>query len=245
MSIFSTPDELKRIQRILYKYARLPFYEGTVPGAIMEGVLASVRSAEVLSTYDFIDVIQRNSHCGWQVKSTKSTTPVTWKRAKIPNSQQLIQASQNSDEGLQLLGNAIIDFCNQHIKASFNLYGLQEIGYSRLILYPDGQATYFEKILCSITNPNLFKPNDFVWKWSSQKNTRKKEQLCALHGTHKQTSKKCWAWHGLGENQLHFSGEKIWWPDKSDPHAISFCLPSNKLSLEEFLEILDKEELLS
>ena len=41
-----------------------------------------LRQGEVLGTYDFVDVIKRGSKCGWQVKSTKESTPVTWKRAK-------------------------------------------------------------------------------------------------------------------------------------------------------------------
>ena len=45
----------------------------------MEANLKEVRGGdtEVLHTYDFVDVISRSEKIGWQVKSTKSTTPVT------------------------------------------------------------------------------------------------------------------------------------------------------------------------
>ncbi|MBE9064706.1 hypothetical protein [cf. Phormidesmis sp. LEGE 11477] len=210
----------------------------------MEGVIAHVRGGTVLNIYDFVDVIEQERGYGWQVKSTKSSTPVTWKRAKIPNSQQLILASREGTKGLENLGNAIIHFCNQHIRESFALYRLEQLGYSRLIVYPDRAIVYFEKQLCSKEQPDLFDPNNFSWRWASPKVTTKKEQLPALHGIHKLTNQKWWAWHGLGENQLHFSGEKNWWPSHNDPHAIRFNLPSaaEKLSIEEFLEILDRDD---
>ena len=213
----------------------------------MEGVLAHVRDGRVLHTYDFVDVIKQKQGCGWQVKSTKSSTPVTWMRAKIPNAQQLILASQEAEEGLQSLGNAIIHYCNQHIRYSFDRYELEQIGYSRLVIYPTGKIIYFEKLLCSKDKPDLFNPSDFFWRWSTQKVAVKKEQLQALHGIHKLTNQKWWAWHGLGENQLHFNGEKNWWPSENDPHTIRFNFPSTseKLSIERFLEILDKDDLSS
>jgi len=69
--IFSTPAELEKIKSIIRNYARLPFAVDTVPGSLMEGTLADIRKAEVLKTYDFVDVLQRAEGCGWQVKSTK------------------------------------------------------------------------------------------------------------------------------------------------------------------------------
>lgn len=242
MSIFSTADELGKIIKTLSKYIRLPFSGETIPGAVMEAVLASVKNAEVLNTYDFVDVIDVESKVGWQVKATKEKTPVTWKRAKIPNQVELIKASQNSENGLQALGDAIINFCNSHVVHSFETYDLDEIGYCRLIIRQSGEVTYFEKRLCTREKPILFKPADFSWKWSVPKKTKKKEQLPALHGLNIKTGDKWWAWHGLGENQLHFSGEKAWWPNEGDNHMATFNMPSaeDKLSLKEFSDLLSR-----
>ena len=78
----------------------------------MERVFAHVRNAKVLQTYDFVDVIDEHKKIGWQVKSTMSTTPVTWIRGKISNRENMISESEKSKEGLSALGKAIIDYCN-------------------------------------------------------------------------------------------------------------------------------------
>ncbi len=237
--IFSSSEELHRIATILSAYASLPFVGKTIPGAILESVLANVRVGRSLGTYDFIDVLKADSKCGWQVKSTKSSTPVTWKRAKIPDRNQLINASLDSEKGAQVLGKAIIDFCNNHVAKSFHDYNLNEIGYSRLIVHPGGQITYFEKLLCTKNQPALFNDKEFFWKWSKPKKTITKEQLPALHGTHIPTGEKWWAWHGHGENQLHFSGEHNWWPKKGSPNFITFQFPESKRGLDAFLKLLE------
>ena len=82
--IFSSPAQLAEIGRVLSTYMRLPLSTDTIPGSIMEALLAYVRKGVVLGKYDFVDVIKPETKCGWQVKSTKASTPVTWKRAKIP-----------------------------------------------------------------------------------------------------------------------------------------------------------------
>lgn len=240
MTVYSSPDQLTKIVEILSKFSRLPFFSGRIPGDVMEAVFASVRNGEVLHTYDFVDVINKKERCGWQIKSTKESTPVTWKRAKIPNASDLIEESQKSVRGLQLLGDAIINFCNFHVQESIELYDLKEIGYSRLIIGNRGSATYFEKLLCDRTRPEIFSPDDFYWKWSEPKVSTKKEQLQSLHGFHRNSHQKWWAWHGLGENQLHFSGENAWWPASDDPHQMKFQLSSleMKLSLENFVNII-------
>lgn len=139
------------------------------------------------------------------------------------------------------MGNAIIGFCNAHAKESIDTYGLDEIGYARLILFPDGAVRYFERLLCTRDDPIVFRPEEFRWRWSIQKEGKKKEQLSALHGIHQPTGEKWWAWHGLGENQLHFSGERAWWPAANAPQAISFRFPSEseKVSIERLLELLE------
>ncbi len=247
MGIYSTPEQLNLIRKILSRYIRLPFSGETIPGAIMEGVLAYVREGRVLNTYDFVDVIKPSERIGWQVKSTKASTPVTWKRAKIPNSLELIENSRKNDEGLQTLGDAIINFCNEHVQQSLDIYELDQIGYTRLIINPGGNVTYFERLLCTREAPHVFEPADFNWVWSTPKKTTKKEQLQALHGIHRQSGKKWWAWHGLGENQLHFSGEGAWWPDRGADHMTAFSFPSEdeKLSIEDFLEMLSNAEISS
>lgn len=163
-----------------------------------------------------------------------------WKRAKIENSDQLIEQSTKSAEDMQVLGDAIINFCNEHALASMEKYALNEIGYSRLIIHKDGRVTYFERLLCSKDKPLLFEPQNFVWQWSEPKKTRVKEQLPALRGTNIKTEEKWWAWHGRGENQLHFSGASLWWPDENSQHMFSFNLPldEDKLLFEQLNELL-------
>lgn len=250
MTLFSSSSEISRLCEILCRFARLPVSSINIPGAILESAFAYVREAEVLRTYDFVDVVNRRTHCGWQMKSTLAGTPVTWKRAKIPNSVALIAASQNSLEGQQKLGDAILSFCNAHAQHSIELYKLEEIGYSRLIVHPDGSAMYFEKQLCTRENPNVFALQEFEWRWSTQKTTRKKEQLAALHGFHKPSGAKWFAWHGLGENQLHFPGERTWWKFKTEeqsPRFAKFRLPiaDENLSWEAFIELLAQSKISS
>ena len=226
---------------------RLPFSEGAIPGSVLEEVFATVRRGKVLKTYDFVDVINTEEACGWQLKSTREATPVTWKRAKLPNAAGLINESMTSPAACQELGNAIIGLCNEHAQRSFTDYNLREIGYARLILHDSGDSgdsgtvTYFEKFLCSISKPNIFDPKDFSWEWSTPKSVVKKEQLPALHGTHRRAKKKWWAWHGQGENQLHFSGESAWWPT-TDAHSFTFKMPSvdERLTIDGLLAILDQ-----
>ena len=235
----SDKSQIKSLTNIIQQYLRLPLSDDTIPGSFLEGVLAHVRNGTRLNTYDFVDVISSKEKIGWQVKSTKSSTPVTWKRAKIPNSLELIKASNNSEKGLQNLGNAIINFCNEHAEESIKNYNLEEIYYSRLVVFEDGNIKYIERKLCDKKNPIIFKKEDYEWHWSTPKKTIKKEQLPALHGYNKATNTKSWAWHGLGENQLHFSGESQWWTSK-DSLVVDFSYPkqSEKLSLEELIKLL-------
>jgi hypothetical protein len=246
MTALSSAAQLKRIAHLISRFSSLPFAPpASVPGAVVESVIAEVRDATRLETYDFVDVVRPLDGIGWQVKSTMSKTPVTWKRAKIPAASEMIANSKMSPAGVQALGNAIIEFCNEHARQSLKDYGLKEIGYARLLVYEDLTAVYFEKNLVTSENPDLFSAKDFIWRWSSQKKTKKKEQLSALHGLHVPSGKKWWAWHGLGENQLHFSGERAWWPSPLDDDAVAvkFSLPSlvDRMSMQDFIELLDAE----
>ena len=120
-----------------------------------------------------------------------------------------------------------------------------KIGYSRLILHPDRRVTYYERLLCTRSHPKIFDPNDFEWRWSKPKKTVKKEQLSALHGIHRKTGRKWWAWHGLGENQLHFSGENTWWPSDENSHVVTFNFPTEdeRMSLDKFVKLLSGVDL--
>jgi hypothetical protein len=237
---FSEKSQLETIASILIGYIKVSFALETIPGSFMENILAHIRKGMVLNTYDFVDVINTEKRIGWQVKSTKDTTPVTWKRAKIKDADTLIKDSQQSEQGLTALGDAIIDFCNEHAFESIAKYNLTEIYYSRLVVCENRETLYFERLLCTKDNPVIFNKNDFYWKWSTQKNTVRKEQLSALHGFKRQTNEKWFAWHGLGENQLHFSGEKNWWPNKTNPHHIRFLFPQpdERLSQDQFMALL-------
>lgn len=253
MTIYSTKAQLEKIAHYLTAYMRIPYFQDdTIPGKVMEKIISLVHSAEQLTTYDYVDVCKAGD-VGWQVKSTKDNTPLTWKRAKIANSELLINESEKGEPGLKRLGDAIIDFCNSHADESLRLYNLKEIGYSRLIMFEDCTAIYFERLISTKQKPEIFNRDDYSWHWSTPKNTTKKEQLPALHGTNLRTNRKAFAWHGKGENQLHFSGEKDWWPDlirptrngeinySADGHAMAFKLPSNKVSWDALTDFLNKE----
>ena len=227
-------------------YGRLPFANENIPGAYVEAVIARVRDARVLATYDFVDVIDEKKKIGWQVKSTLSTTPVTWKRAKIPDALLLITASRAEgagDDEAQALGNAIIKFCNEHAIESMNKYELDAIGYARVYV-KFNEIVYFERELITKTQQQLFNPDDFSWRWSIEKKKGKKEQLSALHGKHKPTDTKWFAWHGLGENQLHFSGEKAWWPGLTAPERVTgpSSLYDKKISFDIFVQWISEQE---
>ena len=222
-TLFSSPTQLREIRAAISTYLRLPFSDYAIPGRIMESVLRHVRGGEVLNTYDFVDVI--HGSVGWQVKSTKTSTPVTWKRAKIPGAEALIRESEKSKEACQRLGDSILNFCNQHVSESLKLYKLDRIGYSRLIVDSNSKKiTYFEREIASRRDPRVFMPENFLWRWSEPKQTIKKEQLPALHGIERETKHKFFAWHGRGENQLYFSGERFWWPT-DDQHTCIFEFP--------------------
>jgi hypothetical protein len=239
MTAIATPAQLERIAILVSRFSSLPFAPpASVPGAVVEAIIAEVRGATRLETYDFVDVVKPAEGIGWQVKSTMAKTPVTWKRAKLPFADDLIKGSKTSS-GVQKLGDTIMEFCNEHARQSLKDYGLSEIGYSRLVVNEDLSALYFERTLVTAKQPDLFSPKDFTWKWSEPKKTKAKEQLPALHGTYIPTGKKWWAWHGLGENQLHFSGEGTWWPQQSE-HAIKFSLPplTDRMTMEDLIELL-------
>lgn len=236
----SLRPQSSQVLKTVSAYLRLPFAADSIPGRFAEEVIAHIYDADVLDTYDFADVVTQDSRIGWQVKSTKASTPVTWKRAKIPNAERLIKASfDDGPRAVQKLGDAVIDFCNHHAEQSLHDYDLDEIRYSRIICHDD-RVTYFEKVLITAEQPQLFNPKDFTWKWSEPKNTRAKEQLRALHGTGPDGS-KWFAAHLLGENQLHFSGEGRWWPNQIDgtwAAEVGHLEMGESITWEEFIDWL-------
>jgi hypothetical protein len=179
---------------------------------------------------------------GWQSKSTKDSTPVTWKRAKIPDKERLVRDSLSSTEAQQELGDRIIDFCNEHAQASLDKYELDAIGLCRLIRKESG-FIYYERQLCTRENPRIFESADYYWKWSNPKKEGAKEQLPALHGIRRDSDEKWFAWHGRSENQLHFTGERNWWPAQGDPCRRDFPLPRTEdiLSLSDLTRMLRVE----
>ena len=118
-------------------------------------------------------------------------------------------------------------------------------------MFDDNTAIYFERLICTKEKPVIFNRDDYIWRWSTPKKTTKKEQLPALHGIDKKTKRKAFAWHGRGENQLHFSGEKDWWPKitkptkvgeisfSADGHAMAFKLSTGKVSWEALTSFLN------
>ena len=68
MSLFSTPQQLARLQQVLFMCLRLPFSHGAIPGRVLEEAFAHVRLGKVLHTYDFVDVVNTDEKCGWAAK---------------------------------------------------------------------------------------------------------------------------------------------------------------------------------
>ena len=227
--------EFAQIVRLVQTILRLPFYK-SLPGALLEQILAHVYSGRTTGTYDFVDVVNHETHTGWQVKSTRHSTPVTWKRAKLPDKNPLIAASRRTPQGAQRLGDAIIDFCNRAAKDSIEKYKLKSLKYARLIDYENGRLTYFERTL-PLTG-EIFNSREFAWSWSKSKITRKKEQLSAFHGVHAKSDVAWFAWHGLGENQLHFKGEDAWWPVKGSPMRRDFERLGDRLKLPDLEKLI-------
>lgn len=245
--LFSTKAQMERLRDIVCLYSRLPFSTDAIPGGVLEGALATVRDGRRLGKYDFVDVVRSEDRVAWQVKSTAEDTPVTWKRAKIGDRNGLIRACDEAKdeeeraEAVAFLGNEVIDFCNKAVERDFDKHPIDEIGYARLVVFGDGRGLYFERRLVTRDAPVLFRREDFSWEWSKERTGGKKEQLSALHGTHRPTGRRWWAWHGRGENQLHFTGERAWWPSQGDgeANAIAFRFPTRRFSLDELASLLD------
>ncbi len=236
-SLFSSDAQLDRLATLIRGYLRLPFSNGLLPGRFVESAVAWVKGGRVLPTYDFVDVVCDESRIGWQVKCALVSTTVTWKRVKLPNATALIESSQNSVSETQELGRRIIDFCNQHAINSLEQYGLSAIGYCRAVVRK-ADVLYFEREIISQSDPYVFDPASFRWEWSQLTGSTAKEMLPALHGIDERTGEKWFKAHILGENQLHFSGERNWWPHDNEE------LPSTTITIPARGEMMDFEEFL-
>ena len=232
--------QLERVPPLVQAMLRLPVF-ASLPGSVLEEILAHVYSGRRTGTYDFADVVNQSIGTGWQVKSTRIKTPVTWKRAKLPDKGPLIEGSKKDSTGAQRLGDAIIALCNAAAQHSVKEYGLKRLVYARLIDYMDGRLIYFEREL--LIDQPLFNAADFTWFWSKTKKVTKKEQLQAFHGVHKPTERAWFAWLGLGENQLHFKGESAWWPPAGDPTRIDFRRSGSPLTLLELASLIASSHL--
>lgn len=221
-------------------YLCLPFASDNVPGSYAEDIIANHYGGEKLNNYDFADVISKDMGIGWQVKSTKAETTVTWKRAKVEDSAEWIELSdQGDDDATQMLGNLVLELCNNHARKSLAKYGLSEIRYARIVL-DDKRLIYFEKKLIDNKNDQLFDPGSITWRWSTPRKLESKEQLSALHGFSGQD--KWFAWHGRGENQLHFTGERLWWPENDiELEYSAIDVRDHKVSWEELFSWLREQ----
>lgn len=226
--------DFAQIITLIQTTLRLPFWK-SLPGSVLEEILAHVYGGRRTGTYDFVDVVNDVTRTGWQVKSTRHATPVTWKRVKLPNKGSLIERSHATSEGTQTLGNAIVDSCNSAAKESIEKYKLKSIKYARLVDHMNGRLTYFERVLP--ISGQLFEPRHFRWCWSKAK-TAKKEQLPAFHGVHVDSDDTWFAWHGRGENQLHFKGEKLWWPAERGHNRRDFVRSGDNLTMTELADMI-------
>jgi len=218
-TLLSSRQELEDIADLVRISFRLPL-DG---GFDLEDIVAHVRGGKTTKSRDFVDVVLTVT--GFQIKSALDATPITWKRIRIRHGIRLIQESRCDASICQQIGDSVIAASNTHMADSFEKYGLDEIGYGRLILDSYGTAVYFERLLCT-RKSTLFAPADFRWELAKR----------ALHGVHRETGETWFRWNGDdSDNQLHFVGERRWWPSDDDPHCIRFGLPA-AMSLEEFLE---------
>lgn len=232
-----TYQQIETLKKHFKALLAMPWASETLSGRMVEEIVSATYGGRVLPNYDYVDVLgETGDRKAWQVKATKSSTPITWKRAKIPNKTKLINASHSDHVGLQRLGDAIITFCNNNITASIKKYKLEEIIYARAIFFVNGDVRYFERVLATANIEKIFEPSDYYWRWSKQKQNTKKEQLPALHGFRRSDDKKIWAWHGNGENQLHFSAENEWWQDGQNFLDIKFKRPP-QIDYESFVEM--------
>lgn len=237
--LFSSSAELEKIRDIVFAFARLPFAKSGIPGAVLETVLAEVRKGKIITKRHFVDVVAEGGDIGWQVKSTSGNSPLTWNRARIADQEDLIAESRAGTAGCQALGNAIIAFCNDHAVKSLAEYNLDEIGLARLHVDDNGDALYFERLLCSRRSPAVFNPADFSWKWA-EKEPGNKRHSGGFHGFNKSTGSKWFSWFGRGAYQLHFPGEAQWRTETSHGHAIRFRIPgaADRLSVDAFLALM-------
>jgi len=182
-----------------------------------------VRHGRPTRSKDFADVVASSN--GWQVKRGYAQTTMTWKRIAVAETDaEMVRESRTDPIARQLLGNHIIARCNGHLWESFKIHGLQAMGYCRLIV--DGRmACYFERELCTNNTTPLFQHEDFEWIWSNRS---------VLHGKHRNSGERWFGWNGVrSDNQLHFVGERCWWPTDDD-HSIRFSIP-DEFTLSEFL----------
>ena len=273
----SSTQQMEELQKFVNAYWLLPemFRSPYISGAFVERALAEVRGGKALPTYDFIDVLCDDGKTGFQVKATKGTTTITWMRAKIHHKQALIAASQRASEpehseGLQALGDAIIDFANEKISKSFRAYKkVENIHYARLKLLSGGRVEYTEAPLCTREKPVLFKKEDFTWAWRQERASETQslemedplettdienapqdidEVISSLQGTHIPTKERWWAWHGKSDNQLHFPGESKWLELifaehglKKEDHQRIYTLPTTSLTSHTLIERLESK----
>ena len=258
MDSFSTPEQLERIKQTLCSYHMLPFSGTRIPGDVLEGVLAHVRGGDLLGKYDFVDVLQRSEGVGWQVKSTRHRSPLTWMRADFRRRSELVaEADAERDEGrkrelVQALGDSVIEYANASIRDSFTKYGLQQVMFCHLVLMPENRAMYYEKLLAVEGEEELFRATDFMLSWREPRPGRANrnadpddpgaaEQLPSLRGRHVPTDQDWFAWYGRKGGQLHFLlEEKIWWPPESGAHRIDFDLPAERFKMDEAMDMLDE-----
>lgn len=195
---------LDDLGRYIKAYQSLPFFDGSVPGKILETLVAFAFQGRVLNTLDFVDVV--SGKVGWQVKSIKAGSDVTWKRVTIANPEFLLELSY---EEPAFLGRYLIDICNDHIFDSFVKYGLEDIRYIKAEIHPSNVVLVEKSI---VTNDSIvaFDHDDFYWHWTEPKHRNNKELLPSFSGFHKETNSKWFSWNGLGDNQFRFTYEKVW-----------------------------------
>lgn len=90
MTVYSTKEQLEKIAHYLIAYMRIPYFQDdTVPGKIMEKIFLLVHDAELLDTYDYVDVCIKNK-VGWQIKSTKDSVKNYFPISIFSNHEMLI-----------------------------------------------------------------------------------------------------------------------------------------------------------
>lgn len=173
MKGISSVEKREKLLKIIEVSQLLPyiFRSSSISGSLVERSLAHVLGGTAPTSKNFVDVLSSDGKIGYQVKSTNSSSILTWMRARLDEKNELIINSRKKDKteaekGLHDLGREIINKANAKIEDSFNAYPkLELLVYSRFIYEMQQYALYFEAPIMAKGDSSVFNPDNFKWFW--------------------------------------------------------------------------------